>query len=135
MSTEDVVTALFCQIDDQMADVPQHPQASLYPSEIVTVACLFVLKGKGPRAFYRWLTRDWKTAVPQLPHRTRLFRVFQAHQDWRERLLADPTVLGVLDASGIELIHPIREGRSPPQIGEKRAFESSLDWGANGVCC
>lgn len=38
-------------------------------------------------------------------------------------------MLGVLDASGIELIHPIREGRSPTQIGEKRAFESSLDGG------
>lgn len=70
MSTEDFVTALFCQIDDQMADVAKHPQASLYPSEIVTVACLFVLKGEGTRGFYRWLTRDWQTAFPQFPHRT-----------------------------------------------------------------
>jgi hypothetical protein len=28
-------------------------------------------------------------------------------------------VLGVIDTYGIELIHPIREGRSPQQIGRK----------------
>jgi hypothetical protein len=33
--------------------------------------------------------------------------------------LAAPTVLGVIDTSGIKLIHPIREGRSPQQIGRK----------------
>jgi hypothetical protein len=33
--------------------------------------------------------------------------------------LATPTVLGVIDTCGIELIHPIREGRSPQQIGRK----------------
>jgi len=33
--------------------------------------------------------------------------------------LAAPTVLGVIDTYGIELIHPMREGRSPQQIGRK----------------
>ena len=33
--------------------------------------------------------------------------------------LAPPTLLGVVDSYGIELIHPIREGRSPAQIGRK----------------
>jgi hypothetical protein len=28
-------------------------------------------------------------------------------------------VLGVIDTYGIELIHPVREGRSPQQIGRK----------------
>jgi hypothetical protein len=28
-------------------------------------------------------------------------------------------VLGVIDTYGIELIHPMREGRSPHQIGRK----------------
>src|SRR5262249_28085580 len=32
---------------------------------------------------------------------------------------ATPTVLGVADASGIALIHPMREGRSANQIGKK----------------
>jgi hypothetical protein len=33
--------------------------------------------------------------------------------------LAAPTVLEVIDTSGIELIHPMREGHSPQQIGRK----------------
>ena len=41
------------------------------------------------------------------------------HQDWTQIFLATPTVLGVIDTYGIELIHPMREGRSPQQIGRK----------------
>src|SRR5262249_16917639 len=41
------------------------------------------------------------------------------HQDWARAFLASPTVLGVIDTYGIELIHPMREGRSPQQIGRK----------------
>jgi hypothetical protein len=33
--------------------------------------------------------------------------------------LAVLTVLGVIDTYGLELIHPMREGRSPQQIGCK----------------
>jgi hypothetical protein len=33
--------------------------------------------------------------------------------------LAEPTILGAADTYGIELIHPMREGRSPRQIGRK----------------
>jgi hypothetical protein len=36
-----------------MHDVPKHPQAQLYPSELVTIGLLFALKGDGPRRFYR----------------------------------------------------------------------------------
>src|SRR6266849_6151378 len=56
---------------------------------------------------------------PQLPERTRLFRLFKTHQAWTQVFLAAPTVLGVIDTYGIELIHPMREGRSPQQIGRK----------------
>ncbi len=75
--------------------------------------------GTGNRAFYRWLTRDYRALFPQLPERTRLFRLFRTHQDWTQGFLAAPTVLGVIDTDGIELIHPMREGRSPQQIGRK----------------
>ncbi len=53
MTTVDFITDLFCRVDEQMHDVPKHPQAKLHPSEIVTLALLFALKGVGPRAFYR----------------------------------------------------------------------------------
>ena len=56
---------------------------------------------------------------PQVPERTRLARLFKTHTAWTTRFLAAPTVLGVADTSGIELIHPIREGRSPGQVGKK----------------
>src|SRR5437764_630561 len=58
MSTEEFIIGLFCRVDDIMCDVPRHPQAVLYPSEIVTLALLFALKGTGERAFYRWLVGD-----------------------------------------------------------------------------
>jgi hypothetical protein len=119
MTTEAFITTLFCRVDDVMLDVPKHAQARLYPSEVVTLALLFALKGVGERAFYRWVARDWGPLFPQLPDRTRLFRLFQAHQAWTDRFLAAPTVLGVADSYGIELLHPWREGRSPQQMGKK----------------
>ena len=63
---------------------------------------------------------------PQFPERTRLFRLFRTHQDWPQLFLAAPTVLGVIDTYGIELIHPMREGRSPRQIGRKGLSGSVL---------
>jgi hypothetical protein len=119
MTTQDFIIELFCRIDDAMRDVAKHSQANLYPSEIVTLGILFALKGVGNRAFYRWLERDWKALFPRLPDRTRLFRLFKAHQDWTNCFLAASSLLGVADTYGIELLHPMREGRSPNQIGKK----------------
>jgi hypothetical protein len=119
MTTLDFITELFCRVDDQMREVVKHPLSKLYPSEIVTLGLLFALKGVGPRAFYRWLLRDWRSCFPHWPERTRLFRLLKVHREWTNRFLADPTVLGVADSYGIELLHPIREGRSPKQIGKK----------------
>ncbi|MDP9316371.1 MAG: transposase [Chloroflexota bacterium] len=119
MSTDDFITALFVRVDTVMADVPKHPDAHLYPSEIVTLALLFALKGTGPRAFYRWLGNNYRAWFPGLPERTRLFRLFAVHADWAEYFLAHPTPLGVADTYGIELRHPWREDRADQQIGGK----------------
>ena len=70
---------------------------------------------------------------PSLPERTRLFRRFRTHQDWTDRFLASPTLLGVVDTYGIELIHPIREGRRPGQIGKKG--KSNYRWIVGGKLC
>ena len=43
----------------------------------------------------------------------------KTHQDWTARFLAEPTVLGVADTYGIELLPPIREGRRQSQMGKK----------------
>lgn len=119
MSTEDFTIALFCRVDDRLRHCPKHPQAVLYPSEVVTLALVFALKGVGERAFDRWLLRDLAPLFPHLPERTRLFRLFRSHQEWITPFMAPPTVLGIADSYGIELIHPWREGRNPRQIGRK----------------
>jgi hypothetical protein len=133
MSTEDFITELFCRVDDVMRDVPKHSQASLHPSEVVTLALLFAIKGVGNRAFYRWIRRDCLPLFPTLPERTRLFRLFATHQDWSDRFMADPTVLGVVDTYGIELLHPWRYERSPQQVGRK-GF-SNHKWIVGGKLC
>jgi hypothetical protein len=126
MTTIDFITELFCKVDDVMHDVPKHVQAALYPSELVTLGLLFALKGVGERAFYRWLTRDYRPLFPRLPERTRLFRLLRGHRDWTNRFLAEPSRLGVADTYGIERLHPRREGRSPHPLGVKGT--SNLRW-------
>src|SRR5262249_29104871 len=94
---------------------------------------LHALKGVGNRPFYRWLTRDYRPLFPRLPERTRLFRLLKTHQDWTRAFLAAPTVLGVIDTYGIELIHPMRQGRSPQPIG--RTALSNHRWIVGGKLC
>ena len=119
MTTEDFIIGLFCEVDDRMAQVPRHPQAKLWPRESVTIGILFAFKGGYFRAFYRWLRRDYGELFGEMPERTRLQRLLQTHQDDCTRFLADATFFSVIDSYGIELIHPIREGRSKQQIGKK----------------
>ncbi len=119
MSTDEFIIDLFCRVDEVMGGIPKHAQAKLYPSEIVTLALLFALKGSGPRAFYCWLSNNYRSLFPQVPARTRLFRLFSTHRGWADYFLAAPTLLGVADSYGIELVHPMREGRSKRQIGRK----------------
>src|SRR6184192_4359501 len=133
MITVEFITALFYEVDEQMRTVPKHPEARLWPSEVVTLGLLHARKGVGTRPFSRWLTRDYRMLFPQLPERTRLFRLFTTHQDWTQLFMAAPTVLGVIDTYGIELIHPMREGRSPQQIGRKGL--SNHRWIVGGKLC
>jgi hypothetical protein len=133
MTTHDFMMTLFCQVDDQMAAVPKRSDAKLYPSEVVTLALLFAIKGVGTRAFYRWLIRDYQAWFPHVPERTRLFRLFKTHIAWTAQFLAAPTVLGSADSYGREFIPPMREGRSPHQIGQ--TGNSNHRWMVGGKRC
>src|SRR5215813_12628128 len=81
-TTIDFITALFYEVDEQLGALPKHPEAYLWPSEVVTLGLLHALKGVGNRPFYRWLTRDSRALFPHLPERTRLFRLLKTHQNW-----------------------------------------------------
>ena len=136
MTTKDFITHLFSDVDDKLNEADKnlkHSQASLYPSEVVTIGLLFALKGKGNRAFYRWLVRDHDDMFPNLPSRTRLFRLFNTHQHLIDLFMATPSLIGVIDTYGIELIHPRREGRSEKQIGKKGI--SNQRWIVGGKLC
>jgi hypothetical protein len=90
MTTEDFIITLFCQVDDQMTDVSKRPDAKLFPSEVVTLALLFALKGRGAGP-YRWLLRLPRVAPrPDEP----ACSFFKTHTPWMARFLAAPTVLG-----------------------------------------
>lgn len=119
MTTEDIIISIFWDVDEQMRGIAKHPQAKLWPSELVTIGLLAALKGGRFRAFYRWLKRDYTSLFGELPDRTRLQRALLVHQDWCQRLLAEPSFFTVIDSYPIELIFPIREGRSPQQVGGK----------------
>ena len=54
MITVECITALFYEVDEQLGTIPTHPEAHLWPSEIVTLGLLHALKGVGNRPFYRW---------------------------------------------------------------------------------
>ena len=132
MTTPDFIIALFYAVDQEMLDVPKHPDAKLYPSEVVTLALLFAIKVKDVGLLSR-LTRDYLPLFPYVPERTRLARLFKTHTAWTAGFMAAPTVLGVADSYGIELIHPMREGRSPAQIGKKG--QSNHRWIVGGKLC
>lgn len=133
MSIEDFITELFIKVDDALKNTEKHSQAKLFPSEVVTIALLFALKGRGNRAFYRWISRNYCHLFPNLPDRTRLFRLFVTHSHLTKRFLAQPSMIGVIDSYGIELIHPRREGRSQKQIGKKGV--SNQRWIVGGKMC
>ena len=116
MSTVDFITALFYEVDEQMRAIPKHPEARLWPSEVVTLGLLHALKGVGNRPFYRWLTRDYRPLFPQLPERTRLFRLLKTHQDWTQ-------ILGRPD--GARRHRHVRDRVDP---SDARRPQSPADW-------
>ena len=43
MTTVDLITALFYEVDEQLGTIPTHPEAHLWPSEVVTLGLLHAL--------------------------------------------------------------------------------------------
>ena len=119
MTTEEIIILIFCAVDDGLGKVPKERNARLYPSEVVTIGILFALKGGHFRAFYRWLKRDWDGLFGGLPDRSTLQRQLHAQQQHADKLLETAGLLNVIDAFPIELLFPIRAGRTKRQLGRK----------------
>lgn len=119
MRTEEIITRLFCMVDDNLGAVKKRKNANLYASEIITIGILFCLKGVHYRSFYRWLKGDWQHLFPNLPSLGRLLRVLEKYEVLTDTMLVKPEAESIIDSYGIELIHPVREGRSPSQVGKK----------------
>ena len=58
-------------------------------------------------------------------------RLLKAHQSWCDLLLAEPSLFTVIDTYPIELLFPIREGRSQQQIGKKGKDKGRWSIGVN----
>ena len=98
MTTEDLIIRILCVVDEKMVELAKHPQAKLYPSELVTIGIWFALKGGTFLSFYRWLKRAYEPLFKQLPDRTRLLRALAAHEDWTNLFLSQPSFFTVADS-------------------------------------
>src|SRR5215813_13923849 len=92
-TTIDFITALFSEVDEQMGAIPQHPEAHLWPSEVVT----FVADNT-----FQWLVRQFEDQMIVLsdtgfhaaegdPSNLKLCQ----RSEWEDRMLVE-TVLSML---------------------------------------
>ena len=119
MTAVDFTVALFCRVDEALSHARKHPLSKLHPSEVVTLGMLQALRGEGPRAFHRWVQKELATLFPRLPERSRLGRLLEQHARLAQQFLAAPTLFGVCDSFGIELVHPWREKRTRRPLARK----------------
>jgi len=121
-------------VEDHLPAIGKHSQAKLSPSERVTIGILFAIKGGHFRPFYRFLKRDFSSLFGGKTHRSRLLRLLKAHRAWCDTLLAFPSFFTVIDTYPIELLFPIREGRSDQQVGKKGKDKGRLLIASSARC-
>jgi hypothetical protein len=79
LTTLYVMVDEFCQAQ-LPAEIPAGPQASLTPSEVVTLGLFGQWAGfPSERAFYRYAQHHLRAAFPALPHRTQFNRLLRRH--------------------------------------------------------
>jgi len=111
-----IIILICCAVDDGLGKIGKERNARLYPSKVVTIGLLVASKG-GP--FYRWLKRDYGALFAALPERSALPRQLGEQAHHADRLLAEPSLLKVIDSFPRALLFPIRQGRSARQFGKK----------------
>jgi len=123
---ETIIILLYCAICETVGQKDRrHPQSELFLSEILLCGVLWALKGGGFLGFYRWLTRRH---LFTLPERSRLQKLLKTHAENCDSFLAEPTFFNAMDTFGIEIIRPIREGRSGQSAVVARKGKSGHRW-------
>src|SRR5258708_1105980 len=110
---------MFCVVDDEMKDVPKHTQAPLYPTELLPIAFLLAPKRGSFAPFIAGSSAINEHLFAGQPDRTPLLRFLATHQTWTRHLLAQLSFFTVIDSYPIELLFPIRQGRSPQRVARK----------------
>jgi Transposase DDE domain len=126
LQEESIIIGIYCAISDTLGvDDVRHPLSLLYRSEILLIGVLWALKGGSFKSFHRWLSRrDWV----EVPERTRLQKLLKTHGRRCTEFLAPPTFFNVMDTFGIEVIRPIREGRSAQSAAVSAKGKSGHRW-------
>ena len=124
---DDIILTLWYGIEKCLGDKDRkHYQAKLSLSEIVLCGVLFVLLGRSFRRFHRWLLK--RGILLSLPERSRLHRLVNHYSYLCEGFMGSKTFYGILDSFGIEVIHPIREGRSEESKAVSGKGKSNHRW-------
>src|SRR5215216_71893 len=122
MMTVEFITALFYEVDEQLRAIPKHPEAHLWPSEVVTLGLLHALKGGGNRPFYRWLTRDYRIFPRSL---SRLLRI-TLWEHWCSRAERAWKCLPTFCVSSLEVVMASPTRRESPSAAHLGSASASL---------
>lgn len=124
---DDIILTLWYGIETCLSGKEsKHYQAKLSRCEIVLCGVLFVLLGRSFRRFYHWLVK--RGIFVSLPERSRLNRLVNHYSFLCDEFLGSKTFYGILDSFGIEIIHPIREGRSEESKNVSGKGKSNHRW-------
>ena len=126
LQEDDIIIYLLIAITEKLGEKDvRHPLGKLYLSEILLCGILFALKGGSFRQFHPWLQ---KRQMLNLPERSRLCRLLIKYHKYCNQFLSSETFFNVLDSFGVEVIHPIREGRSKQSQIVSKKGKSNKRW-------
>src|SRR5262245_44304559 len=60
MTTVDLITALFYEVDEQLRAIPKHPEAHLWPSEVVTLGLVELSRRVTPLDWSPSRVENWR---------------------------------------------------------------------------
>src|SRR5262245_25548863 len=94
MTTVDFITELFYEVDEQLRTLPKHPEARLWPSEVVTLGLLHAAQRRGEPALLSLVDARLSGLVSAAP------RAHPALSSLRDPSRLDTGLLGLADRAG-----------------------------------